>query len=64
MTTEELRHGKSPFSRPNLDQLRHQSKDLLHAIHRGDPDAIVYLRELYSKSIDPAESVMDILSGC
>jgi hypothetical protein len=24
---------------PNLDQLRHQAKDLLHAARRGDPDA-------------------------
>src|SRR5919198_3097854 len=24
---------------PNLDQLRHQAKDLLHAAKRGDPDA-------------------------
>ena len=26
--------------RPDLDQLRHQAKDLLHAAQRGDPDAI------------------------
>lgn len=25
--------------RPNLDQLKHQAKDLLHAIRQGDPDA-------------------------
>jgi len=26
-------------ARPDLDQLRHQAKDLLHAAHRGDPGA-------------------------
>ena len=26
--------------RPNLDQLKHQAKDLLHAVRQGDPDAI------------------------
>jgi hypothetical protein len=39
--------------RPNLDQLRHQAKDLLHAIHRNDPDATVDFREHHPKSIDP-----------
>jgi uncharacterized protein len=27
-------------ARPDLDQLRHQAKDLLHAAQRGDPAAI------------------------
>jgi hypothetical protein len=27
-------------ARPDLDQLRHQAKDLLHAAQRGDPDAL------------------------
>jgi hypothetical protein len=40
--------------RPNLDQLRHQAKDLLHAIRRSDPDAMVDFREHHPKSIDPA----------
>jgi hypothetical protein len=39
--------------RPNLDQLRHQAKDLLHAIRRSDPDAMVDFREHHPKSIDP-----------
>jgi hypothetical protein len=25
--------------RPNLDQLKHQAKDLLHAVRQGDPAA-------------------------
>ena len=31
-------HADLP-ARPDLDQLRHQAKDLLHAAQRGDPDA-------------------------
>ena len=27
-------------TRPDLDQLRHQAKDLLHAAQRGDPEAV------------------------
>lgn len=30
--------------RPDLDQLRHQAKDLLHAARRGDPDAVARIR--------------------
>jgi len=38
--------------RPNLDQLKNQAKDLLHAIRRSDPDAIADFRVHHSKSID------------
>lgn len=31
--------------RPNLDQLKHQAKDLLHAIRQGDPAATAELRK-------------------
>jgi hypothetical protein len=31
--------------RPDLDQLKHQAKDLLRAIRRGEPDAIAELRQ-------------------
>ena len=31
---------------PNLDQLRHQAKDLLRQIRRGDPAAIAELRRV------------------
>ena len=31
--------------RPDLDQLKHQAKDLLRAIHAGDPEAIAVLKE-------------------
>lgn len=39
--------------RPNLDQLHNQAKDLLRAIHAGDPDAVAELHE-HLPSIDPA----------
>jgi len=32
--------------RPNLEQLKHQAKDLLRAIQQGDPHAIADLRKL------------------
>jgi ankyrin repeat protein len=40
--------------RPDLDQLRHQAKDLLRAIRRGDPDALADLKQYHSEAIDPA----------
>ncbi len=42
--------------RPNLDQLKHQAKDLLRAIERGDPSAIAELLEHHPKQIEPAKS--------
>ena len=38
--------------RPDLDQLRHQAKDLHRAILRGEPDALAELRE-HSPRTDP-----------
>ncbi|MGH7570075.1 MAG: ankyrin repeat domain-containing protein [Gemmatimonadales bacterium] len=40
--------------RPDLDQLKHQAKDLLRAIHAGDPDALADLRQYHPEKIDPA----------
>jgi hypothetical protein len=42
--------------RPNLDQLRHQAKDLLRAWHAGDPAAIAELREFHPEAVDPASA--------
>jgi hypothetical protein len=42
--------------RPNLDQLKHQAKDLLRAIRRSDSEAVADLREYQPKSIDPASA--------
>src|SRR5260370_8956237 len=35
--------------RPNLDQLKHQAKDLLRAIRQGDPAAVAELRKHHPK---------------
>jgi hypothetical protein len=40
--------------RPNLEQLRHQAKDLLHAVRNGDADALADFREFGPKGLDVA----------
>lgn len=40
--------------RPNLDQLKHQAKDLLRAMRQGDPAAIAELRKHHPRAVDPA----------
>jgi hypothetical protein len=40
--------------RPNLDQLKHQAKDLLRAVKHGEPAAIAELREHHPKNVEPA----------
>lgn len=40
--------------RPDLDQLKHQAKDLLRAIRREDPSALADLRAHHPDPIDPA----------
>lgn len=40
--------------RPDLEQPHRQAKDLLRAIHAGDTDALVELREHHPGSIDPS----------
>jgi hypothetical protein len=42
--------------RPDLNQLKHQAKDLLRAIHAGDPAAIAELREHHPDPIDPPKA--------
>jgi hypothetical protein len=37
--------------RPDLDQLRHQAKDLLHTARRGDPDALARIRAVSGRII-------------
>ena len=39
--------------RPDLDQLKHQAKDLLRAIRRGDAEAISMLTKHHPERIDP-----------
>lgn len=40
--------------RPNLDQLKHQARDLLNAIKHGDPDALADLQAYHRRPIEPA----------
>jgi hypothetical protein len=42
--------------RPDLDQLRHQAKDLLRQIRRGDPVAIADLIENHSEQVEPGSA--------
>jgi Ankyrin repeat len=42
--------------RPNLEQLKHQAKDLQKAIRREEPSAIADLRKHHPKKIEPAEA--------
>ena len=42
--------------RPDLDQLKHQAKDLLREIRRGDPTAISDLEHYHPKKINPADA--------
>jgi hypothetical protein len=42
--------------RPDLDQLKHQAKDLLTAFRAGDPAALHDFRENYPGAIEPARA--------
>lgn len=42
--------------RPNLEQLKHQAKDLLKAIRRGEATAVAELRKHHPKQIDAAQA--------
>jgi hypothetical protein len=42
--------------RPDLDQLKHQAKDLLRAIRQADPPAISDLEQYHPKKINPADA--------
>ena len=42
--------------RPNLDQLKHQAKDLLRGIRRGDPNAIEEFIKYHPKPVAPNEA--------
>jgi ankyrin repeat protein len=41
--------------RPDLDQLKHQAKDLLRAIHRHEASALADLREYHPRAIAPTD---------
>ena len=40
--------------RPNLEQLRHQAKDMLRTIRQSEPAAVAELRKHHPKPMDPA----------
>src|SRR4051812_4110737 len=42
--------------RPDLDQLRHQAKDLLREIRRGDAAALADLAENHPEQLDPGSA--------
>jgi hypothetical protein len=42
--------------RPDLDQLRHQAKELLRAMRQRDAEAVGSLRKHSVKAVDPAEA--------
>jgi len=42
--------------RPNLEQLKHQSKDLLRSIRSNDPAAIADLHAFHPSPPDPASA--------
>ena len=42
--------------RPNLDQLKHQARDLLAAIRRGEADALSDLRAHHRRVVDPSQT--------
>lgn len=44
--------------RPDLTQLRHQAKDLLRAIRRGDADALAELARNHPERVDPAHATL------
>src|SRR5260221_11704520 len=46
--------------RPNLDQLKHQAKDLLRAIRQGDPAAVAELRKHHPGKIGAAIERTDV----
>jgi hypothetical protein len=42
--------------RPNLDQLKHQARDLLRAIHSADPSALAELHNHHPNPVEPSDA--------
>jgi hypothetical protein len=42
--------------RPDLDQLKHQAKDLLRALRSGDPSAVAEFQQHHPEKIEPASA--------
>lgn len=47
-------HDRQLPVRPNLEQLKHQAKDLLRAIRAGEPEAVAEMRKHHPKPPDPS----------
>jgi ankyrin repeat protein len=66
MTLKEVRimpkqfHDRHFPVRPNLDQLKHQAKDLLRAIRQGDPAALAECRKHHPKQAKSLESAANL----
>src|SRR5688572_14787941 len=56
MSDDQIRPTRRLPVRPNLDQLKHQAKDLLRRIRRGDPSAIEELNQYHPKPIAPDQA--------
>jgi len=42
--------------RPDIEQLKHQAKDLLRALRKGDAEALADFAEFHPESVDPASA--------
>ena len=42
--------------RPDIDQLKHQAKDLLRALRKGDAEALADFAEFHSERVDPTSA--------
>jgi ankyrin repeat protein len=42
--------------RPNLEQLKHQAKDLLRAINQGDASAVAELQQYHPENVEPGNA--------
>lgn len=55
MTARQFHDRHFPV-RPNLEQLKHQAKDLLRAIRKNNPDAVAEFSRNHPKAIEPANA--------
>jgi ankyrin repeat protein len=56
MSDDQIRPTRRLPVRPNLDQLKHQAKDLLRGIRRDDPSAIEEFNKYHPKPVAPDQA--------